>query len=83
MEKQVLVNESSLTNIADALRSKIGNAHIGYETQTVPFSTKISKTSNAISHTEKSGGYGNNKSVYDEITIPGASSINVTISSKK
>lgn len=80
MAKQVLVNESNLTNIANAIRSKIGNAHIGYETQTVPFSTKISKTSNAISHTEKSGGYGNNKSVYDEITIPGASSINVTIS---
>ena len=81
MEKQVLVNESSLTNIANALRNKIGDVHTEYETQTVSHPlTKISKTSNAISHTERSGGHGNNKTVYDEITIPGASSINVTIS---
>lgn len=81
MEKQVLVNESSLTNIANALRNKIGDTRTEYETQTVSRPLiKISKTSNATSHTEKSGGYGYNKSVYDEITIPGASSINVTIS---
>ena len=81
MGKQVLVNESSLTNIANALRNILGDTRTEYETQTVsrPL-TKISKTSNATSHTEKSGGYGNNKQAYDEITIPGASSINVTIS---
>lgn len=81
MEKQVLVNESSLVNIADALRGKIGDARIEYETQIGhPPLTKISKTQNAISHTEYSGGYGENKAIYDEVTIPGASSITVTLS---
>ena len=81
MEKQVLVNESSLTNIANALRNKIGDVRTEYETQIGhPPLTKISKTSNATSHTEHSGGYGDNKQAYNEITIPGASSINVTIS---
>lgn len=81
MEKQVLVNESSLVNIANALRGKIGDVHIEYETQIEhPPITKISKTSNATSHTQYNGDYGNNKSVYDEVTIPGASSINITLS---
>lgn len=81
MEKQVLVNESSLVNIANALRGKIGDVHIEYETQMgQPPLTKISKTPNAISHTEYNGDYGNSKSVYDEVTIPGASSINITLS---
>ena len=81
MEKQVLVNESSLVNIANALRGKIGDVHIEYETQTgQPPLTKISKTSNATSHTGYNGDYGNNQSVYDEVTIPGASSINITLS---
>lgn len=81
MEKQVLVNESSLVNIANALRGKLGDVHIEYKTQTGhPPLTKISKTSNANSHTERDGGYGDNKSLYDEVTIPGASSINITLS---
>ena len=82
MEKQVLVNESSLVNIANALRSKTGgDTRTEYETQIGhPPLTKISKTQNATSHTEYSGDYGNNKSVYDEVTIPGASSINITLS---
>ena len=81
MEKQVLVNESSLVNIANAIRGKIGDVHIEYETQTGhPPLTKISKTSNATSHTQHSGGYGNSQSIYDEVTISGASSINITLS---
>lgn len=82
MEKQVLVNESSLVNIANAIRSRTGgDVRIEYETQIEhPPITKISKTKNATSHTGYNGDYGNNQSVYDEVTIPGASSINITLS---
>lgn len=79
MEKQVLVNESSLVNIADALRVKTGgDTRIEYETTIGhPPLVKISKTKNATSLTEFSGGYGENQSVYDVVTIPGAVSISV------
>ena len=81
MEKQVLVNESSLVNIANALRGRTGgDVRTEYEVQGQRQIIKISKTPNAISHTEFNGDYGNSKSEYDEITIPGASSINITLS---
>lgn len=81
MEKQVLVNESSLVNIANALRGKTGgDVRTEYEVQGQRQIIKISKTQNATSHTQYNGDYGNNKSVYDEVTIPGASSINITLS---
>lgn len=81
MEKQVLVNESSLVNIANALRSRTGgDVRTEYEVQGHRQLIKISKTPNATSHTQHSGSYGDNKSVYDEVTIPGASSINITLS---
>ena len=81
MEKQVLVNESSLVNIANALRSRTGgDVRTEYEVQGHRQLIKISKTPNATSHTQHSGGYGENKSIYDEVTIPGASSINITLS---
>ena len=81
MEKQVLVNESSLVNIANALRGRTGgDVRTEYEVQGQRQIIKISKTKNATSHTQYSGDYGNNQSVYDEVTIPGASSINITLS---
>ena len=81
MEKQVLVNESSLVNIANALRGRTGgDVRTEYEVQGQRQIIKISKTKNATSHTQHSGDYGNNQSVYDEVTIPGASSINITLS---
>lgn len=81
MGKQVLVNESSLVNIANALRSRTGgDVRTEYEVQGQRQIIKISKTPNATSHTQYSGGYGENKSIYDEVTIPGASSINITLS---
>lgn len=81
MEKQVLVNESSLVNIANALRGRTGgDVRTEYEVQGQRQIIKISKTPNAISHTQYNGDYGNNKSEYDEVTIPGASSINITLS---
>lgn len=81
MEKQVLVNESSLVNIANALRGRTGgDTRTEYEVQGQRQIIKISKTPNAISHTQHNGAYGNSKSEYDEVTIPGASSINITLS---
>ena len=81
MGKQVLVNESSLVNIANALRSRTGgDVRTEYEVQGQRQLIKISKTPNAISHTEQSGGYGDSKAIYNEVTIPGASSINITLS---
>lgn len=81
MEKQVLVNESSLVNIANALRGRTGgDTRTEYEVQGQRQIIKISKTPNAISHTQHNGSYGDNKSEYDEVTIPGASSINITLS---
>lgn len=81
MEKQVLVNESSLVNIANALRGRTGgDTRTEYEVQGQRQIIKISKTPNAISHTQHNGDYGNSKSEYDEVTIPGASSINITLS---
>lgn len=72
-EKQVLVNESSLVNIADALRDKLG------DTKKVPSVVQnplpfIQKTSGATGH-DYLGRYANVASAYQVYTIPGASSI--------
>lgn len=77
MEKQVLVNESSLVNIADSLRAVLGETYtveeiVGYEPKTY-----ISKTKNATYFGQYTGTYGDNASVYDTITIPGAQKIKV------
>ena len=79
MGKQVLVNESSLVNIADALRGIFGETYstkeiIGYKPKAY-----ISKTKNATSLTTYSGDYDSNQSVYDTIQIPGASRLEVTM----
>lgn len=80
MEKQVLVNESSLVNIADALREQLGPTHTEYvEGEDYAFAKKISKTSNALSFTERDGDYPGSASVYDTVTIEGASRLEVAI----
>lgn len=80
MEKQVLVNESSLTNIADALRTVGGATRIEYRTEEVYLPiTKISKTSNALSFTERNGGHSNSAAKFDVVTLEGAASLEVTI----
>lgn len=80
MEKQVLVNESSLVNIADALRDKLGETYVEYETeiQYIPI-TKISQTSNAIGFNEFNGSYPSSYTNYDTVTIEGASKLKIKI----
>lgn len=73
MEKQVLVNESSLINIADVLRDKLG------DTKTVPSVIQnplpfVKKTSTAAGH-DNLGGLVSVSQAYQVYTIPGASSI--------
>lgn len=80
MEKQVLVNESSLINIADALREKVGEFHMETEMEThYENLSKVSKTHNATSLTTFSGAYNNNLSIYDTVYIEGASTILVQV----
>ena len=79
MEKQVLVNESSLISIADALRGIFGETYTTEEIVGYGQKTYVSKTDNATSLTTYSGSYGDNKSVYDTIQIPGAEKIKITM----
>lgn len=79
MEKQVLVNESSLVNIADALRGLLNETYTVEEVIGYGQKTYVSKTDNATSLTSYSGSYGDNKSVYDTIHIPGAEKIKITM----
>lgn len=73
-EKQVLVNESSLVNIADALRDKLG------DTKTVPSVVQnplplVQKTPNATGHDNLGSMASNSTTTYTTHTIPGAKSI--------
>lgn len=78
MAQNYAISETTLTALADAVRKNVG------ETKLVPGDikepvVKISKTSNALSFTERSGGYGNAKTLYDVVSISGASKIVVDI----
>lgn len=64
-----------LTDIADALRGINGETKILNMSGMRQVSTKISKTSNAVDFQNHNGRYGNNVSVFDVITIPGATAI--------
>lgn len=77
----VTINDEHLTNIANAIRDKNKEwekAIVGYEDIYGPI-TKISKTSNATSFTERIGEYGNNVTLEDTVTIEGAASLQVTM----
>lgn len=79
MEQTYAISETTLTALGDAVRNHVGATkivQIGVEEQEM---VKISKTSNAISFTERSGGYGNYQASYDVVSIPGASKIVVDI----
>lgn len=78
MAQEYAISETTLTALANAVRKNVG------ETKTIQTGfgepeVKISKTPNATSFTEHSGGYGNNKAVYDVVSFPGASKIVVDI----
>lgn len=79
MAQEYAISETTLTALGDAVRKHAGATKLvqtGIEEQEI---VKISKTSNALSFTEHSGGYGNYQALYDVVSIPGASKIVVDI----
>lgn len=75
------IEDTTLTNIADALRDRNNgweDVIVGYDELYLPL-VKVSKTPNALSLTERDGGYGNNTSLKETVTIPGAVSLEVTV----
>ena len=73
--EQYLINDTTLSAIGDALRNKTGETKIEIIEHIMPY--VISKTPNAISFTERNGGYENHASLYDIVTFPGATKIKV------
>lgn len=76
---KVLVEDSGLFAIANTLRKYLGETKNILVPTELP-KAKISKTPNAISSTEQSGGYGNNTELWDTVTIEGASKIKIKMS---
>jgi hypothetical protein len=68
------IEDTTLTGIADAVRSKSGVV-----THRIPLETKVSKTENATSLTTYSGSYAS-QSTTDKVTIEGADYIVVKVS---
>lgn len=73
--EQYLINDTTLSAIGDSLRNKLGDTKIEVIEYTMPY--LVSKTPNAKSFTERNGSYPNSASIYDFITIPGATKIKV------
>lgn len=79
----VVIDDSNLSAIGDALRSKLGDTHIEkryVETIHHPETSKnmkpkIAKTSNAVNFTTRNGGYGNNRGFFNTVIVEGASSL--------
>lgn len=78
MAQEYAISGTTLTALADAVRKNVGETKL-IQTGVREPEVKISKTTNATSFTEHSGGYGNNKAVYDVVSFPGASKIVVDI----
>ena len=78
MAQEYAISETTLTALADAVRKNVGETKL-IQTGVGEPEVKISKTTNATSFTEHSGGYGNNKALYDVVSFPGASKIVVDI----
>ena len=75
--EQYLINDTTLSDIADALRRQHGEVSIFYDKEIIESPPVISKTPNALSFTEYDGGYGDNRDLYDVVNIPGAHTIKV------
>lgn len=76
----VLVDDIYLTQIADGIRKARGQTKIIYIPTEVPVDPKkYSSTPNATGFDTYSGGYGNNKSLLDTVTIDGAASLEITV----
>lgn len=74
----VIINDKHLTDIGNSLRKHLGETETKIEIVQRPKEVvKVSKTDNATSFEEYSGGYPNSSSKYNTITIDGAASIGV------
>lgn len=76
---QYAIEDTTMTALADAVRSRVGETRKEEVGSIYLGNYKVSKTSNALSFTERDGDYGTNLSVYDTITIPGAIKIIVDV----
>lgn len=76
----VLVDDIYLAQIAEGIRKARGATKIIYIPTEVPIpAKKTSSTTNATGFDTYSGGYGNNVSKLDTVTIDGAASLEVTV----
>lgn len=82
----VVIDDSSLHAIGDALRGKLGESHterrvvdVIHHPEITQDIVKIAKTSNATGFNTFSGNYGNNLNDYQVVTIPGAAKLRVTL----
>lgn len=74
----VIINDKHLTDIGNSLRKHLGETEIKIEIVQQPKKvSKVSKTDNATSFEEHSGGYPNSSRKYNTVTIDGAASIGV------
>lgn len=74
----VIINDKHLTDIGNSLRNWLGETETKIEIIQQPKKiAKVSKTDNATSFEEHSGGYPNSLRKYNTVTIEGASSIGV------
>lgn len=72
----VLIERDTMTAIADSLRARHGETKIVTKTETI---VKISKTSNVTDKDTFSYGYGDSKAIFDVVTIPGATALEVEL----
>lgn len=79
MAQQYAIEDTTMTALADAVRGIVGKTRVEESGSIYLGDYKVSKTPNALSFTTRDGGYGNNKSIYDVITIPGAKKIVIDI----
>lgn len=72
------IEDTTLTSIGDVLRKYHGETKTIITEGDSPM-VVVSKTSNAIDHTQYNGSYENNAHIYDVVTIPGAVSIEINL----
>lgn len=73
------IEDTVLTDIADSLREKTGGDTRTELGETMIPVVRVSKTSNALGFDSFNGGYGNNKSITDTVTIEGAATLEVIL----
>ena len=76
---QYAIEDTTMTALADSVRRVVGETRKEEISSTYIGNYVVSKTDNALSFTERSGGYATSLSTYDVITIPGAVKIVVDV----